>query len=156
MYEVSERVLTEQPTAVMRHRLDVAHIGAWIGPAFARVQQAICTAGLWPDGMPFARYLTVAGMAGTFDVEAGFPVATPLPEGAAIDVHPSRLPGGLAAVTLHVGPYDAMVPAYEALAKWIADRGGTPDGPPWEFYLSEPWGDPSTWRTEVIQPYRIG
>lgn len=156
MYEVIERVLVEQPTVVMRHRLEVTGIAAWIGPAFSRVQQAICAAGLWPDGMPFARYQKVPEMAATFDVEAGFPVSRPLPECTAGDVHPSRLPGGPAAVTLHVGPYDAMTPAYEALEKWIADRGGTPDGPPWECYQSEPWGDPATWRTEIVQPYRLG
>jgi effector-binding domain-containing protein len=156
MYEITEQMLTERPTAVMRHRLEVTEIPAWIGPAFARIQQAISAAGLWPDGPPFARYLKVPGTAAAFDVEAGFPLGSPMNDGTAIDVHPSRLPGGLAAMTVHVGPYDAMMPAYEAIEKWIAEAGGTADGPPWEIYLSEPWGDPSTWRTEVVQPYRVG
>lgn len=156
MYEISGKVLVERPTAVMRHRLGVVEIESWIGPAFARIQQAISAAGSWPDGEPFARYFRVPGTAATFDVEAGFPLGTPMPDGTAVDVHPSRLPGGPAAVTVHVGPYDAMMPAYEALEKWIAEAGGTPDGPPWEVYLDEPWGDPATWRTEVVQPYRIG
>jgi effector-binding domain-containing protein len=156
LYEITERVLVETPTAVVRHRLEVPEIAAWMGPAFGRVMRTVAAAGLTISGMPFARYLRVDGAAACFDVEAGFPVAQPLPRRADDDVEPSTLPGGPAAVTVHVGPYDAMEPAYEAVESWIAGRGGTPDGPPWECYLSEPSGDPATWRTEVVQPYRVG
>src|SRR6476661_8710661 len=37
---------------------------------------------------------------------------------------PSTLPGGPAAMTTHVGPYEAMEPAYAALASWVDDQGG--------------------------------
>jgi effector-binding domain-containing protein len=155
MYDITECVLIEQPTAVIRHRLEVTGIEAWIGPAFARVTQAVAAAGLWVAGAPFARFHRVEGTAAEFDVEAGFPVSAPFPATAADDVQPSRLPGGPAVTTLHQGPYEAMTPAYEAVEKWLADNGVSPDGAGWESYLSEPWGDPSTWRTEVIQPYRV-
>lgn len=154
MYEVTERVLVEQPTAVMRHRLEVTDIPTWIGPAFGRVMAATAASGLQPVGPPFARYWKVPGTAAAFEVEAGFPVDGPLPAEAHADVQPSRLPGGPAAVTVHLGPYDAMTPAYEALEKWAAEHAAVPDGPPWEVYLSEPVGDPATWRTEIVQPYR--
>lgn len=154
MYEVSERVLVEQPTAVQRRRLQVPEIGPWIGPAFARIMEVVDAAGLRPVGMPFARYQQVVGAAATFEVEAGFPVDRPLPVGTAEDVQPSRLPGGPAAVVLHIGPYDAMTPAYEAVEKWVAEHGGTAEGPAWECYFSEPTDDPATWRTEIVQPYR--
>ena len=52
-----------------------------------------------------------------------------------------------------VGRYDEMEPAYEALEKWVAGCGGSPEGPPWEVYLSEPTGDPAQWRTEIVQPF---
>lgn len=159
MYDVRELVLEERPAAVCRQRLEVTEIGTWIGPAFGRVMQAVMAAGLRPTGMPFARYTRVPDTAAAFEVEAGFPVSAPLPEGAPgapDDVVPSRLPGGPAAVVEHLGPYDAMTPAYEAVEKWIAERGGSPDGSPWECYYSEPTDDPSTWRTEIFQPYCTG
>jgi effector-binding domain-containing protein len=156
MYEITERVLVETPTAVVRHQLEITDIEAFIGPAFARITQAVATAGLWPVGPPFARYQKVPDTAARFDVEAGFPVSSPLPTTVADDVRPSRLPGGPSVVTVHQGPYEAIMPAYETLEKWVADHGATLDGPPWEVYLTEPWGDPTTWRTEVVQPYRVG
>jgi effector-binding domain-containing protein len=154
MDEVTERVLVEQPTAVMRHRLEVTDIEAWIGPTFAQVARVATDAGLGIAGPPFARYWKVPGTAATFEVEAGFPVDGPLPAEAHAEVQPSRLPGGPAAVTLHIGPYDAMSAVYERVEKWVTDHDVAPDGPPWECYLSEPTGDPDTWRTELVQPYR--
>ena len=91
---------------------------------------------------------------GRLEVEAGFPVSSPIePNG---DVQPSELPGGQVAVTVHVGPYDQMEPAYQALASWVTDHGGELAGDAWEVYFSDPSTepDPATWRTEIVQPYR--
>jgi effector-binding domain-containing protein len=106
----------------------------------------------------------VDGRIDTFDIEAGFPVTAAFASAPGVtpeadresDVHLSALPGGPAATTVHQGPYDAMTPAYDALEKWVADHGGTVDSAPWENYWSEPVGDPSTWQTQVVMPYRIG
>ena len=71
-------------------------------------------------------------------------------------MRPCVLPAGPVAVTMHIGPYDAMEPAYAALASWVGDRGGQLAGDPWEVYSDpEQRPDPSTWRTEIVQPYRI-
>ena len=66
------------------------------------------------------------------------------------------LPGGPAATTVHIGPYDDMVAGYRAVAGWITDHGGEAVGDPWEVYFSDPTTqpDPATWRTEIVQPYR--
>jgi effector-binding domain-containing protein len=49
-----------------------------------------------------------------------------------------------------------MKPAYEATERWISEHDGVPEGPPWEVYYSDPnqQPDPSTWRTEIVQPFR--
>ena len=165
MYRVEVHTLLEQPTLVTRARLAVPEIPAWIGPAFGRVAAAIRAAGAATAGAPFARFAPVDGRIDTFDIEAGFPVGAALATSLATtggadgehgDVQPSALPGGPAATTLHLGPYDAMTPAYDALEKWVAEQGGTVDGAPWENYWSEPVGDPSSWQTQVVMPYRIG
>ena len=59
---------------------------------------------------------------------------------------------------MHIGPYDAMEPAYAALASQVSERDGQLGGDPWEVYFSLTRSSgltPSTWRTELVQPYRI-
>jgi effector-binding domain-containing protein len=50
-----------------------------------------------------------------------------------------------------------MRPAYDAIEAWIIDQGGQPEGPAWEIYYTDPneEPDPSNWRTEIVQPYRV-
>jgi effector-binding domain-containing protein len=154
MYSVEERDLTEQPTLVTRARLVIPDIRGWIGPAFGRVMAAIHAAGSTPAGPPFARFEPVDDRLDIFDVEAGFPVSAPI-QVTSDDIHASCLPGGPAAATVNVGPYDEMTPAYDVLEKWVADRGGSVAGAPWENYLSEPVGDQSTWRSQLVLPYGL-
>ena len=60
-----------------------------------------------------------------------------------------------AAAIWHIGPYDEMTTAYEALSYWITKQGAEADGPGWEIYYSDPQKEPpSKWRTEIVQPYR--
>jgi effector-binding domain-containing protein len=151
-YEIEARTLTEQETAVEFATLPVAEIGPWLQTAFGEVATYLERKGAGPAGMPFARYRPAG--ADRFDVEAGFPASTPTSgEG---NVEPSDLPGGLAAVAVHVGPYETMTPAYVAVRAWVAKQGGVPIGDAWEVYLTDPGAnaDPATWRTEVVQPYR--
>jgi effector-binding domain-containing protein len=103
-------------------------------------------------GPPFARYYSVVPEA--VDFEAGFPAASPVPEHG--DVHAVELPGGPAATTTHLGPYEAMEPAYAAIADWIREHGRQAEGAPWEVYFTDPGSvpDPAQWRTKVVQPLK--
>lgn len=157
-YEIHERTQPEQPTAVRGAVLAVAEIGPWLGETYSAIARVLDRHGAAPGGRPFARYRRIEG--DRFQVEAGFPteeaLSIPGPPDEEDGVHASTLPGGPAAVTVHVGPYDAMEPAYEAVSRWIAQRGGEPTGAPWEIYESDPVvePDPAAWRTEIVQPYR--
>ena len=73
------------------------------------------------------------------------------------DVLAITLPAGPAATTLHIGEYDHMAPGYRAITDWIADHRGQPAGEPWKVYYSDPrtQPDPTTWRTEIVQPYHL-
>jgi effector-binding domain-containing protein len=151
-YEIQSQPRQEQPTAVAQTALDVADIGPWLTATYGSVFNFLATHDSLPVGPPFARYQQLGG--GRFQVEAGFPVAQAIQgEG---DVIASVLPGGLVATTLHIGPYEAMEPAYEAVASWVDQQGGERTGDPWEVYFSDPQEepDPDTWKTEVVQPYR--
>jgi effector-binding domain-containing protein len=153
-YDIVTSELVEQPTAVVRGVVPVSEMGTWLRDAYGAVAGYLSAHGAGPAGMPFARFHQLGGH--RFEVEAGFPAYHEV--AGAGPVVASRLPGGLAAQTWHMGPYEAVAEAYEAMQAWIADHGGEPIGDPWEVYYSDPTTepDPSAWRTEVVQPYRAG
>ena len=151
-YDISEIELVETPTAVVRGTLTVAQMGPWLSQAYGAIAAYLTEQGAGPAGMPFARYHHLGG--DRFEVEAGFPVTHEVV--GAGQVVASRLPGGPAAHTWHVGPYEEVEAAYEAVIRWVSEHRGTPAGDPWEIYHSDPVAepDPASWRTEVVQPYR--
>ena len=152
VYEIESCTLVERETAVEFATLSVHEIGPWLQRTLGEVAAYLERKGAGPVGMPFARYHRVAG--DRFEVEAGFAATTPIAgEG---EVEPSDLPGGPAAVAVHVGSYGAIAHAYQAIEDWVHTHGVELVGDPWEVYFSDPDGDddPSTWRTEIVQPYK--
>ncbi|MDA8321128.1 MAG: GyrI-like domain-containing protein [Actinomycetota bacterium] len=151
-YTVHDEVVTDQPTAVTIATLSVDEIGGWLASAYDAVAGVIAARQAEPAGPPFARFHRHED--GEFTVEAGFPVTTEIE--AVGQVQPGELAGGMVATTIHLGPYEAMEPAYEAVLTWIAEHGCEPAGDAWEVYFSDPAEDPDPahWRTEIVQPYR--
>ena len=49
-----------------------------------------------------------------------------------------EVPASLVASTVHVGPYSEVCHAYEALQKWMTDKGRRPAGMVREIYLNDP------------------
>ena len=152
LYDIHGEARAAQPTAVATATLPVEEIGPWLGKSYASVAALISDRGAEFAGPPFARYHRLGD--GRFVVEAGFPVSAAI-DGSG-DVRCSELPEGPVAITVHVGPYSEMEPAYQALAAWVEEHGGELAGDAWEIYLSDPASepDPATWRTEIVQPYR--
>lgn len=146
---IETRRLAEQPTAVRRATMTVAEMPAWFAQAYGEVAEFLRRRDITPAGFPFARYHLRPG--GRFDVEAGFPVAEPVTTDGA--TQPSTLPGGPAAVTVHVGSYDHLGSTYESVAEWLRLRCATPSSDAWEIYHDPPAGDATTWHTEIVQPY---
>jgi len=155
VYEVISRHIEEQPTLVVCGKMGVADIPEWIGKAYDAVAQLIGKSGLDFAGPPFARYRPLDEEFGEFDIEAGFPIDRPAEgEGGVVA---STLPGGQVAMVTHIGPYDQMRPGYEAIMRWLEEHDGHPEGAAWEVYYSDPveQPDPNTWRTDIVQPYRV-
>ncbi len=151
-YDIHAEARNPQVTAVARATLTVAELPPWLGKAYAAVADVLTAQRAGPAGPPFARFHRLGG--GRFEVEAGFPATGPIRGNG--DVQPSELPGGQVAVTMHIGPYEQMEPGYAALASWVGEHGGELAGDAWEVYFSDPSAepDPTTWRTEIVQPYR--
>lgn len=153
MYEIEDRVLEERPTLVMFGKVAVEEMPRFLSKAYGAVETRVAETGACFAGAPFARYRALDEKFEEFEVEAGFPLESPV-EGDE-HVKASALPAGKAATTWHVGPYDKLGSAYQAVMKWIVEKNGTPTSTPWESYHSDPMvePDPEHWRTEVVQPY---
>jgi effector-binding domain-containing protein len=60
----------------------------------------------------------------------------------------STTPSGMVATAVHMGPYNRLHDAHQAIVKWCADNGHVPAGPNWEIYGH--WSDdPAQLRTDV-------
>ena len=112
-------------------------------------------------GAPYGRYHRFGP--DIVDVEIGFPLGAPpagVPALAACEageVGASELPAGLVAHTTHLGPYDTLGQAYDALHNWIHEQPGVDAGDaPWEVYVDSPAevGDVSGLRTDIVWPLR--
>lgn len=138
--------LRPRPVAVVRDRVPVAGLPAFLGGAFGEVVALLDRQGLAAAGPPFARYGVPVGE--VVDLEAGFPASGPVrAEGRVVA---GDLPGGPAAQVLHRGDYSGVGAAYDAVSRWLEEHGHRPAGPPWESYLDGP--DVAEPRTVVTLP----
>lgn len=147
-YQIAPADLQEQQVACMRGRILPGEIPTFLGAAYSKVPAASAQQGLRLSGPPYARYRFEKD--GTIEVEAGFPVSGVMVRTG--DVGPGTLPGGHVVTTLHVGAYDKLADAYEALDIYLSKNGYERAGSAWECYLDDP--DVPEPRTKVYQPAR--
>jgi AraC family transcriptional regulator len=157
-YTISRRELAAQPVLVVRRKVRRSEIAATIGAELPKVFLLAQKRGIALAGYPITRYLETS--LGLVTLETGMRVTVDKDKWSAAegeaDVVAEVLPGGLAAVTVHSGPYDQLQGAYAALEEWIGANGFRSAGPPWEAYLNDPADhpDPRDWKTEVCWPVR--
>ena len=129
---ISLKSVEATPTAVVRATTSWAEFPSLWGPMLDKVWAFLRQAppGLHRDGHNIMLYED-----DVVRVEVGVQVTGPFePAG---DVVPSWLPGGLVAMTTHVGPIDKIGDTHQAVVRWCAENGHIADGRPWEIY-----GDP--------------
>jgi hypothetical protein len=132
-YDIHTVEIDSQHAAVLSGTCSMNEVGGFLAEAFDKVLGALARAAVPVDGKPFARYDMVDG---GFTVDAGFPCPADLDLDG--DVHTITLPGGLAALTTHIGPYEGVSAAYQAIEEWFMTSGHRPTGAPWEIYLDGP------------------
>jgi effector-binding domain-containing protein len=155
---VELREIDPQPVLSIRATIPTAQLGEAMGDRIAALRGYLQQSGIQPAGPPFVRYHTFE--ATETDMEMGVPVAEPVAGEGRIAA--GELPGGPAAATLHTGAHEKLGEAYGRIAEWVQEHGREPSGPAREVYywidLSQDQdpstGDPSTWRTELIQPIK--
>jgi effector-binding domain-containing protein len=138
--------------AAVRSLVGAEDFPDFMSDALSLVATALRTARLAPAGPPFARYFA-AGPEG-LELAAGIPVAEPFLSAGV--VHPGELPAGPAAVATHVGPYQGLEAAWNALRERAGALGRALGDHPWEIYRIGPGSgvDEADWRTELVWPLR--
>jgi effector-binding domain-containing protein len=157
-HEVEIITIPSRTVAVTRFHVGEAElgtIGERMGQSFHRVIAHLARLGVTPGGPAIARY-EPAGEG--FDVAAGFVVEADFAPAGDDDVDLLVLPGGEVAHTTHIGAYERLPEAYEALRAEITRRGlAFPErGPMWEEYWTGPETAPEETRTEVYWPVDSG
>ena len=151
--DIKSTQLDEQPTAVLRETVPMNALKEFFGRAYQAVMTAAEQQQVQLAGPPFALYH--GKPTDVVDVEAGFPVAAPLPwPGSEGGVTAGSLPAGRAMEAMHVGPYEKLPETYSAITGKMQAEGLTPGKVMWEYYLSDPAAerDPATWKTLVVWP----
>lgn len=141
----------QRPTLSIRFRAPVSELAAHFGEVYGAIIGYLAERGQTPPGPAFATYYNMDMDA--LDVEAGFPVAEPVPGHGRIEAH--GLPEGTYAVCHYVGPYDGVSVAYDELTTFVAANGYIPSGIAYEWYYDGPETPPDKARTDVAFPVTL-
>src|SRR5258708_7062307 len=121
-YPVEVRQVGAQTTAVVRRRARSSELSRVVPQACGEVWSFIQSSGL-----PCAGGMTPLSLDGEINLEMGAEVG----ELFAVDgeVVCSSLPAGLAATTVHMGPYERLGEAHSAIRRWCTENGCALAGP---------------------------
>lgn len=149
-YDIHVKHVPPQVVASARTHTVLGELGKVMHATLATIAGSVRP----PDaaqGAPFAIYYNEPFRPDDIDVEVGVPVASAATLEESAKVKRRQLPGGPVAYTLHVGPYQTIGAAYEALYAWIAAHGHERIGPPREIYVVAPGTGvrPEEYRTEI-------
>jgi AraC family transcriptional regulator len=147
---IERKELQPQPALVVKRRVARSEIATTIAESLGKTYPYALQNGLAIAGRPFVRYSDVSP--GLMTMETGTPLAAHAPGVGEIEA--ITLPGGPAAVAVHMGPYDTLQETYAAIERWMQQQGVRPGGSPWESYITDPaeHPDPANWRTDVYWP----
>ncbi len=149
-YAIARHVLPEQHIVSLRDRRSKGGLPAFLGRAFGDLFGSLPDLGATPAGPPFVIYHAFGDE--EIDAEVCVPVAHPVSATETLDAR--VLPAMTVASTLHVGRYEDLQDAYDALMSWVRDHGYEVAGPVHERYLNGPGDElpPSEYRTIIEVP----
>jgi effector-binding domain-containing protein len=142
-YEVSLVTVEPQPLAAIAVHVAIPEIGT-VFPTLDRIWAFVRGENMQFGHNVFA-YEVEDGMA--YLAQVGVQVAAPFT--GRDDIVCATSPAGEAAATVHIGPYDRLGAAHDAVGAWCTANGKQPAGPAWEVYGD--WDeDPAKLRTDVF------
>lgn len=149
-YEILTANLPASEAIAIRAQVAMSELQGFFSEAFLELSEVIRAGGAIPVGPAFVRYYAVTQKSA--DVEAVMTCDKVVPVSGR--VKPLHLNAAQAAVVRHVGRYDKMKPAYDAITQWMSNNGKHPIEVPREVYVTTAAEipDPSEWVTLVEQP----
>lgn len=148
MAEVSVRSVEPMQLAAVQRQVTIPEIVTAWKPALDRVWEFLrAHPGLRSDGHNVFLYHHPTRRDLPMDVDFGVQVTRTFePSG---EVRPVETPSGMAAVAVHVGPYEKMKQTHDAIHAWRAANNRTFAGTSWEIYGD--WtDDPSKLETTIV------
>ncbi|MES1200318.1 MAG: GyrI-like domain-containing protein [Pseudomonadota bacterium] len=146
-YEVTVETVSAAPIAAVRRQARAGQIGAVWKPALDQVWAFLRQhPGLWTDGHNLFLYHHAAARGDPMEIDFGVQVTRSFPHES--EVRCVDTPAGEVAIALHVGGYDTLHLAHEAVHAWLAQSGRTSAGISWELY-GDPSPDPAKTETRV-------
>ena len=132
-YEVVTKTVSAGPLAAVRRRALSRDVGRIWKPALDLVWEFLRRhEGLRADGHNCFLYHFPAHRDAAMDIDFGVQVIRPF-EGEG-EVVCTETPAGEVAMTTHVGSYDKLAAAYDAIHLWRAATGRAFGGRSWEIY----------------------
>lgn len=148
-YNVSLRSEAPRPVVYIREEVALPETGGVLKAAMDEVCAWLDRRGVDGAGAPWCAY-PVPEEGEVVPVDCVVPLAAPLAgEGR---IRSGQVPAGEVAVTRHVGPYSALPAAFEAVARWVGERGLDIAGPIREVYLEHDPGPAERHVVEVVFP----
>jgi effector-binding domain-containing protein len=140
-YQVAIVGVQPTHTAVVRRQASQADLPKVVPQGCGEVWSFLRSQRIPQPGRNLAVYFD-----GVINLEVGVEVGNPFVGDG--NVLCSSIPAGRAATTAHVGPYNRLGDAYDAIHQWCASHGHALAGPSWEIYGH--WiDDPDKLRTDV-------
>jgi effector-binding domain-containing protein len=140
--------LAARPTLAIRFRAPVEDLPMQFRRVYDAIMAYLISIGEEHAGAAFAAYHNMDMK--NLDVEAGFPVAQPLP--AKGEIRPGTFPGGTYAVCHYTGPYNEIGPVYEDLRRFTERQGYRIGNVAYEWYLNGPDELPEALKTDLVMP----
>jgi effector-binding domain-containing protein len=141
-----DTLTTPRPLAVVRRRARGQELAKVVPAACGIVWGVVRAQRIQGAGRHVALYLD-----DQINLEVGVELEAPFAGSG--EVVGSALPVGLVATATHLGPYDRLGAAHQAIRAWCAQQGHELAGPNWEIYghWLEEWNrDPAQIRTDVF------
>jgi effector-binding domain-containing protein len=145
-YDVRLEQLDSLPLAVVRRRASSKELARVVPEACGLVWSVVRAEKIAGAGRHVALYWD-----DQINLEVGVELETPFAGHG--EVVGSATPAGAVATATHLGPYDRLHEAHQAICQWCANQGYTLAGPNWEIYghWIDEWNiEPAKIRTDVF------
>lgn len=123
-----------QPVLSIRTRSNVKELPDVIAESYAKIGQYLAELDVDPVGPPFVAYYNLDME--NLDVEMGFPVDDVIPGDH--EMCPGEIPEGEVVSCIYRGPYEGMKEVYEAMNRYIGEKGYHAKGVAYEIYYNSP------------------